>query len=100
MSMQLLFILIVMLVCIGANAGSFSKQDKSYAKLSKKAKPSRSQPKIGEMARKPQREHALCKAATVKSHKIGTLGLEDRENDWLAKQLREETKLKKKIFSE
>lgn len=35
-----------------------------------------------------------CQAANIRHPKIGTLGLEDRENDWLAQQLRAEAKSK------
>lgn len=34
----------------------------------------------------------VCQAAEIRHPKIGTLGLEDRKNDWLAKQLRAEAK--------
>ena len=34
----------------------------------------------------------VCQAAEINHPKVGTLGLEDRENDWLARQLRAEAK--------
>lgn len=39
----------------------------------------------------------VCQAADVKHPKIGTLGLEDRKNDWLAQQLRAEAKSKSQL---
>lgn len=39
----------------------------------------------------------VCQAADVKHPKIGTLGLEDRKNDWLAQQLRAEAKYKNRL---
>lgn len=41
----------------------------------------------------------VCQAAEVRHKKIGTLGLEDRENDWLARQLRAEAR-SKRTFAE
>ena len=94
----LICIMIIVFVCLGNVKFSVGK-DKLTKPIPNKKLP-KSQQGIGARMGKPQKEHKLCQAATVKSHKIGTLGLEDRENDWLAQQLREEAKLKKKIFSE
>ena len=42
----------------------------------------------------------VCAAAKVKKSGINALGIEDRENDWLARQLKEEAELKKKMYSD
>jgi hypothetical protein len=42
----------------------------------------------------------VCSAAKVKKSGINALGIEDRENDWLARQLREEAEIKKRMYSD
>ena len=50
--------------------------------------------------RKEKETHDTCKAAAVNTSRLGVYGLEDRENDWLARQLKEESKLKQKMLSD
>lgn len=97
MGIQLIFIIILMLICFTVELKAAKNRSNGRAKNKKLSMPHIN---MGERLRNSNKEHELCKAATVKSYKIGTLGLEDRENDWLARQLKEEAKLKKKIFSE
>ena len=46
------------------------------------------------------RHDGVCQAAKVRKTGLDALGLEDRENDWLARQLREEARLKRKLYSD
>ena len=52
------------------------------------------------MPAKTQQHTDVCAAAKVKKYGIDTLGIEDRENDWLARQLREEAEIKKRMYSD
>lgn len=54
--------------------------------------------KDGMVVKRPK--HDICRAANVNTSRLGVLCLEDRENDWLARQLKEEARLKKKMFGE
>ena len=58
----------------------------------------------GSLQRKPRlkspKEHPnICRAA-VNTSRLGVSDLEDRENDWLARQLKEEARLKKRMLSD
>ena len=52
------------------------------------------------MPAKTQQHTDVCAAAKVKKYGINALGIEDRENDWLARQLREEAEIKKRMYSD
>ena len=87
---------------IGANTASKKKRGSTAPKVT----PNKAHNKAASYRQNIQeqiqkiKKHDLCRAATVKSYKVGVAGMEDRENDWLARQLREEAKLKQRILSE
>ena len=83
------FIVILLYIIFAKTAAAESKQKKKNTLKAVKDRMVVKRPK-----------HDICRAANVNTSRLGVLCLEDRENDWLARQLKEEARLKKKMFGE
>ena len=99
---SVLFILIVLYICYKYGVVGSGKKKASQDKPNRISGKSdgRMSDRPGSRIMRQGKHDGICQAARVKKSGLDALGLEDRENDWLARQLREEAKLKSRMYSD